>query len=245
MRQRTVLILIAFFLVAVAVPASVVIANYHRTPAAGLDYPAMLAKMLPGGVFTAAPGGAGTPSTPAGTPMAKPVYLGQDGRAFTIEQAEAGFFTGAGANGHLVVVSWKGQAHAEGFYNVAAAVFDAKGKRLTGEVLYLTADEGRTVLFTGKGRTYPGYAGSTTYQGSSEWHGGLYAAGAKWEQLWPADPAAFWRDRAAEVTADGFTVYERVPVPGAVPGQTIPDYQSVLAYHMVWDPGTESLTQTK
>lgn len=141
--------------------------------------------------------------------------------------AGLGSFTTAGADELLVVVSWVGQAHAEGFYNVAAAVFDRSGRRLAGEVLYFTADEGQTALFTGKGRTYLGYVGSTTFQGSSEWHGGLYAAGAKWEQLWPVDPTTFWRNRAADVTADGFTVYDRVPVPPTVPGQTIPDYQSV------------------
>jgi len=175
-------------------------------------------------------------------------FADQNGRTFIMGTPVAGWFTAPQAPGTeellVVVTRPRGEpAHAEGLYQAYAAVFDGTGRALRSGVQAFIADEGEWVLYTGKGRTFFFFAGSVTFQGWTDWKGGLWRAGPEWTQVWPAaaddttdgrDPVAFWEGHLVEADEGGLNVFER-RLTTTGPGQLIPSYEYVFAYRLRWD----------
>ena len=190
----------------------------ESAPTARPDYRNMLTQMFPGQAFS----GAGER------------FKDRDRRTFAIERVVPGSFTAKGARELLLVVTRPSEelSHAEGFYNAHAAVFDETGRRLISGVLHLTADEGRISLFQGRGISYLFYAGSVTYNGWTEWEGGLFQAGDNWVQVWPGEPG-YWKDKAIEIQDNELLISERKVIPDS--RKVMPEYQYVFSYKLRWN----------
>lgn len=188
------------------------------TTAVRPDYRNMLSQMFPGQAFS----------------QAGERFKDRDQRTFVIERVVAGSFTAKGARELLLVVTRPSEelSHAEGFYNAHAAVFDEAGRRVISGVLHLTADEGRISLFQGRGISYLFYAGSVTYNGWTEWEGGLFQAGDKWVQVWPEEPG-YWKDKAIEIQDTELVISERKLTPDS--GKVMPDYKYVFSHKLRWN----------
>lgn len=200
------------------------------------DQAVMLAAMFPERSFEAVEGVDGA-------------YRDQDGWTFIIDQVVPGSYTTAGADELLMIVTQPEDelAHAMGFYQAYLAVFDRRGGLLT-QVNHFTADEGAIAFFAAGDRDYVFFAGSVTFQGWTEWQGGLWRAGGvsgAWVREWPENPETFWTDRAVEITAAGLRVLERKELPPE-PGQShplIPTSVYEYAYTLRWDEATATFVQ--
>jgi len=191
------------------------------------DYALMLGRMFPGKTFK----------------VAGSSYINDLGESYFLDKQFEGSFTAKGAKETLVVFKRDPAqlAHAQGFYNGYAAVFDKKLALLT-PVLELTADEGHLELFRGKDVQFLFYAGSVTYQGWTEWNGGLWKAAknAGWTRTWPGDPE-FWTNRAVETGTDQIKVFERKLL--SHEAGAIPEYTWEYAFTLKWNAGVESFDE--
>lgn len=130
--------------------------------------------------------------------------------------------------------------HVEGFYNAYMAVFDNSSGKIVSEVKSFSADEGNYQIFNSQGISYIFFAGNTTYQGWSNWYGGLWQAGSKWTMKWPNDMSNqeyddFWKDRAVDISADGIKILLRKILPLKNRYQVMADYTWEYSEKLLWD----------
>ena len=169
---------------------------------------------------------------------------------YYIESIIPGSFVNKDNDELLVVVIKKSDelSHAEGFYNAYMAVFDnSSGKMISGVKLFC-ADEGNYRIFDGQGISYIFFAGSTTYQGWSNWYGGLWQAGFNWTMKWPTDMENqeyydFWENRAVEISENYIKILQRKVLPLKDKSQVMPDYTWEYAEKLLWDEEIASFKQ--
>lgn len=156
------------------------------------------------------------------------------GQSYCIESIIPGSFINKERNELLVAVYRPGVAHAEGLYHLYMAVFDNENGELLSEVMHFFADEGKYRLFESQGKAYVFFAGSVTYQGWTEWDGGLWEAGSTWKKKWP-EVNEYWKDKAIEFDQHGLKVLKRELLPKKNNSGAIPDYLWEYAYSLYWD----------
>jgi hypothetical protein len=169
-------------------------------------------------------------------------YNAGERKNYYIESIIPGSFVNKDGDELLVVVRRpSGElSHVEGFYNVYMAVFDnSSGKMISGVKLF-SVDEGKYRIFDGQGISYIFFGGSTTYQGWSNWYGGLWQAGSKWEMKWPKDGENqeyydYWENRAVDMDTDVMKILQRKVLPLKYEGQVIPDYTWEYSESLLWD----------
>lgn len=161
---------------------------------------------------------------------------------YYIENIIPGAFVNEGNDELLVVVRRPPEelSHVESFYNAYMAVFDNKSGSMVSEVKLFSVDEGGYHIFDSQVISYIFFAGSTTYQGWSNWYGGLWRAGSKWTMKWPSDKENqeyydYWENRAAEIDTDGIRILQRKVLPLKDQNQTIPDYTWEYSEKLLWD----------
>jgi len=170
-------------------------------------------------------------------------YSAGERENYFIESIIPGSFVNEGNDELLVVVQRPSDelSHAEGFYNVYMAVFDnSSGKMVSDVKLFSAADEGSYHIFDSQAISYIFFAGSSTYQGWSNWYGGLWQAGPKWIMKWPEDMEKqeyrdFWENRAVEIGTDGIKILQRKVLPLKGKGQVMPDYIWEYSETLLWD----------
>ena len=168
-------------------------------------------------------------------------YADAQGDVF-VAQTFKGSFTSAGAREILLVaVASPSQAsHAQGMYRAKAAVFDMRGRAPVSAVVSFVADEGRLHLFSGRNVEYVLFVGSTTFQGLTEWTGGLFRAGREWVRVWPEDPS-FWENAVVEVGEGAIQVFSRTS--GAKPSLEGTTRAYELSYTLKWDADAETFVK--
>lgn len=162
---------------------------------------------------------------------------------YYIESIIPGSFVNKGKDELMVVVRRpRGElAHAAGFYNAYMAVFDNMSGELVSEVKLFAADEGEYKLFDSEGVSYISFIGNVTYQGWTNYSGGLWQADRKWALKWPAaeenkEYYDFWEKRAAEFGHEGIiNIFDRKTLPKKNENQTMPDYTWEHSYRIIWD----------
>ncbi|MEL7650039.1 MAG: hypothetical protein AAGU76_18305 [Sedimentibacter sp.] len=131
-------------------------------------------------------------------------------------------------------------SHIGGFYNAYMAVFDNSSGKIISEVKLFSVDEGNYRIFDSRGISYIFFAGSTIYQGWSNWYGGLWQAGLTWTMKWPKDLENqeyydFWKDRAVEIGEDTIKILQRKVFPLKDKNQVMPDYTWEYIEKLQWD----------
>lgn len=169
-------------------------------------------------------------------------YNAGERKNYYVESIIPGSFVNRDGEELLVVVRRPSDelSHVEGFYNAYMGVFDNKSGNMISEVKLFSVDEGEYKFFESKGISYIFFSGSTTYQGYSNWYGGLWQVGSKWTMKWPAasennEYYDFWQNRAVEVNNYGINILERKLLPKEDTNQTIPNYTFELSKKMYWD----------
>ncbi|MFZ5945782.1 MAG: hypothetical protein ACOYVD_16950 [Bacillota bacterium] len=162
------------------------------------------------------------------------------GETYYIGKIIFGNFSGEG-NEYLAVIGrpYEELAHAEGFYNGYTAVFNKETGKMVSSVKHFISDEGEIKVYQGINKDYIFFAGSTTFQGWTEWNAGLYALkGQEWEQTWPVDPQ-FLKDRGIQGGRDRVIVYKREVDKNNQIG-TIPPYKMVFEHELLWNKDKET-----
>lgn len=161
---------------------------------------------------------------------------------YYIESIIPGSFVNKDNDELLVVVRRPSDelSHAQGFYNAYMAVFDNSSGKMISEVKLFSADEGTYRIFDSQGISYIFFVGSTTYQGWSNWYGGLWQAGSNWTMKWPTDKENqeyydFWQNRAVEIGQDFIRILHRKVLPLKDKSQVMPDYTWEYAEKLLWD----------
>ncbi|MDF2505094.1 hypothetical protein [Clostridium sp.] len=131
-------------------------------------------------------------------------------------------------------------SHVGGFYNAYMAVFDNPSGKIISEVKLFSVDEGNYRIFDSQGISYIFFAGSTTYQGWSNWYGGLWQAGIRWTMKWPKDFENqeyydYWENRAVEISEDVIKILQRKVLPLKYKDQVMPDYTWEYVEELQWD----------
>ncbi len=156
------------------------------------------------------------------------------GQSYRIESIIPGTFIDKGRNELLAVVYRPGTAHAEGFYHLYMAVFDNERGSMLSETAHFFADHGSYKIFQSRDKDYVFFAGSVTYNGLTEWDGGLWEAGAPWKKKWP-ETDEYWQNKAIEFDQYGLRVRKRKLLPKKDDGGVIPDYVWDYAYSLSWN----------
>jgi hypothetical protein len=174
-------------------------------------------------------------------------YNAGERKNYYIESIIPGSFVNKDGDELLVVVRRPSDelSHAEGFYNAYMAVFDNSSSKIISEVKLFNVDDGKYRILDGQGISYIFFAGSTTYQGWSNWYGGLWQAGSKWTMKWPKGAEDkeyydYWENRAVDMDTDVTKILERKVLPLKNQGQTIPDYTWEYSESLVWDAQNEN-----
>lgn len=129
-------------------------------------------------------------------------------------------------------------SHAEGFYSAYVGVFDATTHKLLTPVKHFTGDEGSTGLFKGKEHTYLFFAGNVTFQGWTDWNGGLYRITRnEWKLVWPSEEN-FWENKAIQIGQDRVVIYKR-KITDTENSGIIPPYTFVIEQELLWDSQKE------
>lgn len=169
-------------------------------------------------------------------------FIAKEGHSYFIENKIPGSFVNKGNNEVLVVVRIPADelSHAEGFYNAYMAVFDNSNCKIVSGVKLFSVDEGSYHIFDSQGISYLFFAGNKTYQGWTNWYGGLWQAGPDWLMKWPKDMENqeyydFWENRAVEITDDGIRLLERKVIPSGNEGPVIPNYTWEYSQKLFWD----------
>ncbi|WP_366923654.1 hypothetical protein MFMK1_000564 [Metallumcola ferriviriculae] len=160
---------------------------------------------------------------------------------YYLERVYWGDFTGRGKEFLVVVKRPKSElAHAAGFYNAYAAVFNGANSDILTSVQQFTADEGDIRIFHGDKQDYLFFSGNVTFQGWSEWNGGLFkAAAAGWEKIWPTEEG-FWENQAIQAGGDRLIIYRRETKPSQ---GVIPQSRFVYDRELFWHPDEEKFRE--
>lgn len=171
---------------------------------------------------------------------------------YFIESIIPGSFVNKDSDELLVVVRRPSDelSHSEGFYNAYMAVFDNSSGKMVSEVKLFARDEGSFRIFDSQGISYIFFAGSTTYQGWSNWYAGLWQAGSNWTMKWPEDMENeeyydFWENRAVEIGEDFIKILQRKVLPPKYKEQVMPDYTWEYAEKLLWDKESGSFKEIK
>lgn len=177
------------------------------------------------------------------------MYNAGERNNYYIESIIPGSFVNKGKDELMVVVRKPRNelAHAAGFYNAYTAVFDNASGQMVSEVKLFQADEGTYKIFDSQGISYIFFIGNVTYQGWTNYQGGLWQAGPQWALKWPEDEENkeyydFWEDRGAEFGSDGIiNILDRKVLPKDNDEQLMPDYTWEHSYSLMWDEADGSL----
>ena len=120
------------------------------------------------------------------------------------------------------------------------AVFDNPSGKMVSEVKYFSTDEGNYHIFDSYGISYIFFVGNVTYQGWTNWYGGLWQAGPKWTMKWPKNMenqeyCDFWENRAVEFGTDVIKIFKRKVLPLKYKGQVMPDYTWEYSEKLLWN----------
>lgn len=131
-------------------------------------------------------------------------------------------------------------SHVGGLYNAYMAVFDNLSGKIISEVKLFSVDEGNYHIFDSQGISYIFFAGNTTYQGWSNWYGGLWQVGLKWTMKWPKEYENqeyydYWENRAVEIGENDIKIFQRKVLPLKYKDQVMPDYTWEYVETLQWD----------
>lgn len=155
---------------------------------------------------------------------------------YYIDRIEKGNFIKGMGEKSLLIVRRDGVAHADGFYHAYIAVFDESQMKLLSPVKHFFADEGKISLFKGKSTSYVLFTGSQTYQGRTDFSGGLWKAEKEWKQVWPEEED-FWYNNSVLVGDDSITVLKKKKVTDPY---SLTDFELEFSHKLIWNAQKEA-----
>jgi hypothetical protein len=154
---------------------------------------------------------------------------------YYIDRIEKGIFIEGIGEKSLIIARRDGVAHADGFYHAYVAVFDEQQMKLLSPVKHFMADEGKVSIFKGKNTPYVLFAGSTTYQGHSDFSGGLWKFDKEWKQVWPEEED-FWNNNSILVGEDSISVLKMKKVTDP---HSLTDFELEFSHKLIWNAEKE------
>lgn len=155
---------------------------------------------------------------------------------YFIDRIEKGTFIKGMGEKSLLIARRDGLAHADGLYHAYIAVFDESQMKLLSPVKHFFADEGNLSLFKGEETSYVLFTGSVTYQGRTDFSGGLWRFEKEWKQVWPEEED-FWYNNSVLVDDDSIIVLK--PKKVTDPHSSI-DFKWEFSHKLIWNEQKEA-----